>query len=127
MYEHVRPFDTLNTCEGFAASPDTSAPPSTSAPFETCGTGCLVVEGTGSLRDTVPLELPGGEYEVAVQTYGGDCEGAEWYMRRAEDDAPVVSFTQTGFVYAVDAGRHLFDAVALDDCQWRLYITPLAG
>jgi hypothetical protein len=85
----------------------------------------VVVTGKGEISGSKPFTLDGGDYEVTLDTKG-DCDLSGWYLKRTEDGRGVESFEQSGYVYAVDAGRHFIKVIASDKCQWTTTITPLA-
>jgi hypothetical protein len=100
--------------------------PSTSTPDAPPAAGDVVaIKGIGDISGSKPFDLDGGDYEVTLDTKG-DCDVSGWYLKRTEDDQAIESFEQSGYMYAVDAGRHFIKVIAGDKCQWTMTITPLA-
>lgn len=86
----------------------------------------VVIRGKGGITGSKPFDLAGGDYEVTLKTNGPNCDSGGWYLRRAEDDYPVESFEQSGYLYAVEGGRHFIKVIATDKCNWTVTISPLS-
>ena len=94
----------------------------------TAPTGPVKLSGAGDKR-TKPFLLAAGDYEVDFSK-GKACNDDLTYAILERTDGGSVSggwFDQSGYAYAVDAGRHYWDVSTSPGkkCRWTLTIKPL--